>query len=102
MIKNKVFSETSAGRYSLALYELSIDENVLDEIETQKIPFFNLEIPINVKSVPTELLDPRNTWDKSNLWDEKAKELAQLFISNFQKFCDNDHGKKLQEAGPYI
>ena len=93
------------NRISLKNTRLIIDailNNELDEVETQKIPFFNLEIPINVKNVPTELLDPRNTWDNSNLWDEKAKELAQLFISNFQKFCDNDHGKKLQEAGPKI
>ena len=85
------------NRISLKNTRLIIDailNNELDEVETQKIPFFNLEIPINVKNVPTELLDPRNTWDNSNLWDEKAKELAQLFISNFQKFCDNDHGKK--------
>ena len=33
MSKNKGFSETSAGRYSLALYELAMDTNSLSEIE---------------------------------------------------------------------
>ena len=34
--------------------------------------------------------------------ENKAKELAQLFINNFQKFCDNDHGKKLLTSGPQL
>ena len=33
MSKNKGFSETSASRYSLALYELAIEANTLKEIE---------------------------------------------------------------------
>ena len=33
MSKNKGFSETSAGRYSLALYELAIEANAITEVE---------------------------------------------------------------------
>ena len=32
MSKNKDFSETSADRYSLALYELAVEANMLSEI----------------------------------------------------------------------
>ena len=35
MTKNKNFPETSVGRYSLALYELAEETNVVDEIEKQ-------------------------------------------------------------------
>ncbi len=35
MTKNKNFSETSVGRYSLALYELAEETNVVSEIEKQ-------------------------------------------------------------------
>ena len=35
MTKNKNFSETSVGRYSLALYELAEEANVVNEIEKQ-------------------------------------------------------------------
>jgi phosphoenolpyruvate carboxykinase (ATP) len=90
-------------RISLKNTRLIIDailSDELDEIETENIPYFNLKIPVKVKDVPTELLDPRNTWASSNLWNYKAKELAKLFINNFHKFCDNDHGKKLQKSGP--
>ena len=42
MSKNKGFSETSAGRYSLALYELAIEANNLSEIEAHSASIINL------------------------------------------------------------
>ena len=42
MSKNKVFSETAAGRYSLALYELATEGNVLAEIEDHSSSIINL------------------------------------------------------------
>ena len=76
--------------------------NELDNIDTRNIPFFNLEVPTKVKNIPSELLDPRSTWCSHQDWDKKAKELAKLFINNFEKFCDDDHGKKLLASGPQI
>ena len=42
MSKNKGFSITSAERYSLALYELASDSNVLSEVEDQSSSILNL------------------------------------------------------------
>ena len=42
MSKNKGFSSTSANRYSLALYELAVEANVLSQIETNVISIINL------------------------------------------------------------
>ena len=42
MSKNKGFSETSADRYSLALYELAIEANALSEIEVHSASIINL------------------------------------------------------------
>ena len=42
MSKNKGFSETSAARYSLALYELAIEANNLSEIEVHSASIINL------------------------------------------------------------
>ena len=92
-------------RISLKNTRLIIDailNDELDDVETENIPYFNLEVPVKVTNVPTELLDPRNTWTSPSLWDNKAKELAKLFINNFHKFCDNDHGKQLQKSGPAL
>ena len=42
MSKNKGFSETSADRYSLALYELAVEANNLSEIEAHSASIINL------------------------------------------------------------
>ena len=42
MSKNKGFSETSASRYSLALYELATESNTLNEIENHSFSIINL------------------------------------------------------------
>ena len=42
MSKNKGFSETSADRYSLALYELATEANMLSEIEVHSASIINL------------------------------------------------------------
>ena len=42
MSKNKKFSSTSANRYSLALYELANESNLLSKIEENSSAFLNL------------------------------------------------------------
>ena len=92
-------------RISLKDTRLIIDAILNDElkdIETEIIPYFNLSIPKNLKNISSNVIDPRKSWNSNAEWEIKAKELAQLFINNFQKFCDNDHGKRLLASGPQI
>ena len=42
MSKNKGFSDTSASRYSLALYELASETNILNEVEDHSISILKL------------------------------------------------------------
>ena len=42
MSKNNSFSVTTAGRYSLALYELSKENNSIDEVENQSLSLLKL------------------------------------------------------------
>ena len=42
MSNNKVFSNTSANRYSLALYELAEESNLLSQIEMNSVSILNL------------------------------------------------------------
>ena len=42
MSKNKGFSDTSANRYSLALYELANESNLLDQVEENSTSILNL------------------------------------------------------------
>jgi phosphoenolpyruvate carboxykinase (ATP) len=63
---------------------------------------FNLEIPTTLPGVDPAILDPRDTYDNPSEWNKKAKELAELFIKNFEQYTDNEEGKALVEAGPQI
>ena len=58
MSKNKGFSETSADRYSLALYELALENNELAEIENHSSSIIHL-ITVN-KDFSSLIKDPTN------------------------------------------
>ena len=59
MSKNKGFSITSAGRYSLALYELASENNVLSQVEDQSSSILNL-ISLS-KDFSNLIKDPTNS-----------------------------------------
>ena len=85
MSKNKVFSETSASRYSLALYELATEAKTIREIEDHSFSIINLiEISEDFRSL---IKDPTNKKkDQLNalikISDQyKLNELLTKFIS---------------------
>lgn len=80
----------------------AILDGSIESAETKKMPYFNLEIPTSLPGVDSSVLDPRDTYQDSNEWDSKAKELAELFVANFEKYTDNDEGKSLVKAGPQL
>ncbi|MFQ5969596.1 MAG: phosphoenolpyruvate carboxykinase (ATP) [Nitrososphaerales archaeon] len=61
---------------------------------------FNLDIPTSCAGVPSEILDPRTTWQLKDAYDIASKRLAKLFVENFRKF--NDTPDEIRDAGPRI
>jgi phosphoenolpyruvate carboxykinase (ATP) len=49
-------------------------------------PIFGLAMPTVVEGVPSEVLNPRNTWADKAAYDAKATELAKRFRENESKF----------------
>ncbi|WP_130832332.1 phosphoenolpyruvate carboxykinase (ATP) [[Erwinia] mediterraneensis] len=74
----------------------------LDEAEVETLPIFGLQFPRVLNQVDAAILDPRNSWENGEQWQAKARELAQLFIANFDKYTDNAAGAALVKAGPQL
>lgn len=64
----------------------SIQSNKLNDVALENDPIFNLAIPCEVPSVPTELLKPQQTWEDTNTYKVKAQELAKSFHTQMEKF----------------
>ena len=85
MSKNKGFSITSADRYSLALYELASENNVLSQVENQSLSILNLVS--SSRDFSNLIKDPTNSQDNllkainsfSN--DNKLENLLKSFLS---------------------
>ncbi len=60
----------------------------LDNAEYVTNELFGFEVPTSCSDVPSEVLDPRNTWTDKAAYDTKAHELAVLFTENFKKYAD--------------
>ena len=47
---------------------------------------FGLAMPSQCEGVPSEILNPKNTWSNKQAYDETANSLAQKFLTNFESF----------------
>lgn len=74
-------------------------EGELDNVELVEEPFFGLMVPKAVPGVPSEILNPRESWADKDAYDAKAHQLAQMFRDNFKKFEDRASAELLA-AGP--
>jgi len=64
-------------------------DNKLDDVEYETHEIFGLAMPKNCPNVPSEVLNPKNTWQNKDDYDAKANNLANKFIANFEKFKDD-------------
>jgi phosphoenolpyruvate carboxykinase (ATP) len=80
----------------------AILDGSIEDAETKNLPFFNFEIPLKLHEVNSAILDPRETYSETSVWEEKAKNLAGKFVDNFVQYTDNEEGKNLINAGPKL
>jgi phosphoenolpyruvate carboxykinase (ATP) len=59
-----------------------------------------LDIPTACPGVPSEILNPANTWPDKEKYNTAALRLASLFVKNFEKF--NDVSPEIKRAGPIL
>jgi phosphoenolpyruvate carboxykinase (ATP) len=70
----------------------------LDRASMERDPIFGLWIPTTVPGVPSDVLNPRDTWSDKGAYDAQAKKLAGMFQENFEKFPAVSGA--IREAGP--
>ncbi len=73
----------------------------LDNVDYDMHPIFGLFMPKYCPNVPTEILDPMNTWLQKGAYISKAINLAHSFHLNFEKFA-NEASQQIMEGGPLI
>ena len=76
-------------------------EGKLNDVEFETDPVFGLRIPLSCPGVPSEILNPGNTWKDKADYDEKARKLAGMFRDNFKQYKDFV-SSEVNKAGPLV
>jgi phosphoenolpyruvate carboxykinase (ATP) len=92
------------SRMKLAYTRAMVDAALagkLDNAEFVEEPVFGFRIPTSVPGVPTEVLNPRDTWADANAYDAQAQKLAGMFRENFKAF-EAEVPESVRRAGPKL
>ena len=73
----------------------------LADVPTEPDPIFRIHVPTACEGVPSEVLKPRNTWKDGAAYDLQARELAKMFVENFEQFTASAT-ESVRAAGPNI
>ncbi|WP_291636046.1 phosphoenolpyruvate carboxykinase (ATP), partial [Clostridium sp.] len=83
--------------YTRAMVSAALN-GTLSGTEYTQDPIFKVDIPKAVPNVPSDILNPENTWEDKEKYTLKAKELAYKFSVNFSKF--KGVSESIKKAGP--
>jgi phosphoenolpyruvate carboxykinase (ATP) len=86
--------------YTRAMVSAAISGE-LRGVETKRHPIFNLDVPVSCPGVPDDVLDPQSTWPDPDAYERQARELAQMFAKNFDRFAASLPPEVLA-AGPVV
>jgi phosphoenolpyruvate carboxykinase (ATP) len=73
----------------------------LDNASMHTDPNFGIEVPDRISGVPTEILNPRQTWSDQNEYDRQVRLLVAKFQENFTQFS-GQVSQDISAAGPAI
>jgi phosphoenolpyruvate carboxykinase (ATP) len=74
-------------RVTRALLRAALDGS-LARVEFVRDPFFGLMVPKALPGVPSEMLNPRDTWADKAAYDRIARDLVARFEANFATYAD--------------
>jgi phosphoenolpyruvate carboxykinase (ATP) len=87
-------------KYTRAMITAAMN-GTLDKASYQTDAIFGLAMPTACPDVPSEILNPRETWTDKAAYDVKAEKLAVSFVKNFEQYVElaND---EIMAAAPKV
>ena len=85
-------------KYTRAMITAALNGE-LEKAEFVHDDLFNLDVPQSCPDVPSEIMNPRDTWADKEAYDAQAKRLAGMFHENFTKKYP-DMPENIAKAGP--
>ena len=85
-------------KYTRAMVTAALNGS-FDNVEYKHDDVFNLDIPQSCPDVPSEIMNPRDTWADKDAYDAQAKKLSKMFQENFEKKYPN-MPENIKAAGP--
>jgi len=73
-------------KYTRAMITAALN-GALDNVTFETHPVFGMMMPASCPEVPSDILNPRNTWEDKAAYDAKANDLARQFIKNFEQYA---------------
>ncbi len=87
-------------KYTRAMISAAM-KGELDQVDYEQHPIFGVQMPKYCHNVPSEILDPINTWLQKGAYISKSIQLAHAFHLNFDKFI-NQASNEIIHGGPLI
>jgi phosphoenolpyruvate carboxykinase (ATP) len=84
-------------RISIQHTRALLDAALRGDLDSGKVdyelhPIFHLQMPTSCPGVPSEILNPRNTWTDQDAYDRQALKLRDMFRANFAEKGFGDLG----------
>ena len=75
----------------------------INDAEFETLPIFNLQVPKTLEGIKDNaILNPRNTWDDEDKFNDTLRDLATKFIANFDRYKDSGSSVDHAKAGPQL
>jgi phosphoenolpyruvate carboxykinase (ATP) len=72
-------------KYTRAMLNAALDGD-LNDVEFITDARFGFEVPTECPGVPSDILQPRTTWNDGSAYDATADKLAAMFNENFKRY----------------
>lgn len=74
-------------KYTRAMIRAALNGE-FEGVEFKSHGIFGIKVPQACPHVPSEVLNPRETWENKDAYDNQANHLAGEFIKNFEQYVD--------------